>query len=292
MPLPDATQPGQVEGPRLTPTNKSPVQVIAVSSGKGGVGKTNVSVNLSVALADLGKRTLLLDADLGLANVDVMLGLSPRYTLWDVIEGRCRIQDTVIDGPRGLKVVPAASGKQRMAELSDAQHVGLVNAFSELDQQLDVMVVDTAAGISDSVLTFTEAAQEIIVVVCNEPASITDAYALIKVLSRERGVRRVQVLSNMTRSIPEGREPYDKLAKVSERFLDVTLNFLGAIPHDDWLRRAVQRQQAVVEAFPAAPSSLAFQQIARQIEQWRTPDGPRGHVEFFVERLVAGGAAA
>lgn len=179
-----------------------------------------------------------------------------------------------------------------MAELRPAEHIGLIHAFSELDQHLDMMVVDTAAGISDSVLTFSEAAQEVIVVVCNEPASITDAYALIKVLSRERGVRRVQVLSNMTHSTSEGREPYDKLVRVSERFLDVTLNFLGAIPQDDWLRRAVQRQQAVIEAFPAAPSAIAFKNIARLIEQWRAPSGPRGHVEFFVERLVSGTGAA
>lgn len=280
------------DAPTSAPSAASPVQVIAITSGKGGVGKTNVSVNLSMALADSGKRTLLLDADLGLANVDVMLGLSPRFTLWDVIEGRCRIQDTVLEGPRGLSIVPAASGKRQMAELQTAEHIGLIQAFSELEQQLDVMVVDTAAGISDSVLTFCEAAQEVVVVVCNEPASITDAYALIKVLSRERGVRRVQVLSNMTRSIAEGREPFDKLVRVSERFLDVTLNFLGAIPQDDWLRRAVQRQQAVVEAFPAAPSAIAFKNIARLAEQWRSPPGPRGHVEFFVERMVSSTSAA
>jgi flagellar biosynthesis protein FlhG len=263
-----------------------PVRVIAVTGGKGGVGKTSVSVNLAVALADSGRRTLLLDADLGLANVDVLLGLSPAYTLADVIDGRCNVNDTIIEGPCGLLIVPAASGRRRMADLGPAEHIGLVRAFSELNRDLDVMVVDTAAGLSDSVMTFAQAAQEIIVVVCNEPASITDAYALIKLLSHERGVRRVQVLPNMVRSVGEGRELFSKLVRVTDRFLDVTVNLLSAIPYDDWMRRAIQRQQAVVEAFPSSPSALALQSVARRIDQWSAPPGARGNVEFFVERLV------
>ncbi len=278
----------QAQGLRHAAPVPKPVRVIAVTSGKGGVGKTSVSVNLSVALADTGRRTLLLDADLGLANVDVLLGLSPRFTLADVIEGRCALEDTLLEGPHGLVVVPAASGKRRMAELDPQEHVGLIRAFSELRQDLDVMVVDTAAGISDSVLTFAQAAQDVIVVVCNEPASITDAYALIKVLSRERGVSRVHVLASMVRNAAEGRELFDKLARVTERFLDITVSFLGTIPYDEWLRRAIQRQQAVVEAFPSSASAQALRSIARNIDRWRAPTGPRGPVEFFVERLVAG----
>jgi len=263
-----------------------PVRVIAVTGGKGGVGKTSVSVNLAVALADSGRRTLLLDADLGLANVDVLLGLSPAYTLADVVDGRCTVDDTILEGPCGLAVVPAASGRRRMADLGPAEHIGLVRAFSELKRDLDVMVVDTAAGLSDSVMTFAQAAQEIIVVVCNEPASITDAYALIKLLSHERGVRRVQILPNMVRSVAEGRELFGKLVRVTDRFLDVTVNLLSAIPHDEWMRRAIQRQQAVVEAFPSSPSAQALLGVARRIDQWSAPPGPRGNVEFFVERLV------
>lgn len=266
-----------------------PVRVIAVTSGKGGVGKTNVSVNLATSFAAQGQRTLLLDADLGLANVDVLLGLTPKFTLADVVAGRCSLADTLLEGPRGLQVVPAASGKRHMAELDPGQHVGLVYAFSDFDRPLDVMVVDTAAGIADGVLTFCQAAQDAIVVVCDEPASITDAYALIKVLSRERGVSRVQVLANMVRSANEGRQLFDKLARVSERFLDVTLNYLGCVPHDDWLRRAVQRQQPVVEAYPSSPSASALREIAQRIGRWKTPATPRGNVEFFVERMIAAG---
>ncbi|KRG71044.1 MinD/ParA family protein [Pseudoxanthomonas dokdonensis] len=277
--------------PRTTPAavgSFHPVRVIAVTGGKGGVGKTNLSVNLASALAAMGKRTLLMDADLGLANVDVLLGLSPRFTLADLVAGRCQLDEVIVEGPDGLLVVPASSGFRHMAELSPAEHIGLVNVFSELQRALDVMIVDTAAGITDSVLTFCQAAQDTLVVVCDEPASITDAYALIKVLSRERGVDRVHVVANMVRDPNEGRRLYEKLARVCERFLgDVALHYLGAVPQDDWLRRAVQRQQPVVKAYPGSPSARAINEISRIAARWQPPTGARGNVEFFVERLIS-----
>jgi len=283
--------------PRSTPPLAGafhPVRVIAVTGGKGGVGKTNLSVNLAVSLAEMGKRTLLMDADLGLANVDVLLGLSPKFTLADLVAGRCQLQDVLMEGPDGLLIVPASSGFRHMAELQPAEHVGLVNVFSDLQQALDVMVVDTAAGITDSVLTFCQAAQDTVVVVCDEPASITDAYALIKVLSRERGVDRVHVVANMVRDPNEGHKLYEKLARVCERFLgDVALHYLGAVPQDDWLRRAVQRQQPVVKAYPGSPAARAINEIARMTARWQPPSGARGNVEFFVERMIsARGVAA
>jgi flagellar biosynthesis protein FlhG len=272
---------------------KGPVRTIAVTGGKGGVGKSSLAVNLAVALGGLGQRTLLLDADLGLANVDVLLGLHPRATLADLVAGQCEITDILLEGPNGILVVPAASGRRQMAQLSTAEHIGLVNVISTLENDLDVLVVDTAAGLSDSVLTFCQASQEVVLVVCDEPASITDAYALIKVLVRERGVARVQVVANMVRDANEGRTLYNKLVRVCERFLtDISLNYLGCVPQDDWLRLAVQRQQPVVKAYPSSPSARAINEIANLTARWQAPEIGRGGVEFFFERLLTRGVPA
>lgn len=270
----------------------NPVQVVAVTGGKGGVGKTNVSVNLGVALCKLGRRVTLLDADLGLANVDVLLGLKPRRNLADVLEGHATLAEVVVPGPSGLRIVPAASGTQAMVQLGPREHAGLISAFSEIAHQMDVLIVDTAAGISDEVISFLLAAQEIIVVVCNEPTSITDAYALIKVLNSQYAVKRVRVLANMVRSQQEGKSVFAKLVTVTERFLEVTLEYAGWIPFDEHVRRSVQRQRAVVDAYPSSKASQSFMDLAREVDRWPVPAAPRGHLEFFVERLVATAAGA
>jgi flagellar biosynthesis protein FlhG len=263
-----------------------PVKVIAVTGGKGGVGKTTVSANLAVAIAAQGRDVMLVDADLGLANVDVVLGLNTRFHLGHVVSGECALEDAIVTGPHGLQIVPAASGIKRMANLSDTEQAGIIRAFSDLYHRVDVMIVDTAAGLHDSVLTFSQAAQHVLVVVCDEPASITDAYALIKVLSREHGVRRFQILANQTRRSGEGPELFQKISRVCDRFLNVTLEFAGSVPFDDYLRRAVQRQSAVVEAYPASISSVALKNLAVKADKWSVPQGARGHLEFFVERMV------
>lgn len=263
-----------------------PVQVIAVTGGKGGIGKTNVSVNLSLALADMGRRVVLLDADLGLANVDVLLGLKPKATLADVLEGKCDLRDVMVTGPGGIRIVPAASGAANMVSLSPQQHAGLIQAFSEIGDNIDVLVVDTAAGIGDSVVSFVRAAQEALIVVCDEPTSITDAYALIKLLNRDHGMTRFRVLANMVGTPQEGRMVFAKLTKVTDRFLDVALQYVGAVPFDESVRKSVQKQRAVFEAFPRSKASLAIRAIAQKVDAWPLPANPRGHLEFFVERLV------
>lgn len=263
-----------------------PVRVIAVASGKGGVGKTNVSANLGMAMAGMGKEVMLLDADLGLGNVDVMLGVHPVHNLSHVINGERTLEEVIIDGPAGLHIVPAASGIKRMAELTPKEHIGLVRAFSELNNNLDVLIIDTAAGIADSVISLTRAAQEVLIVVCDEPASITDAYALIKVLNQEHGISRFHVLVNMVYSVQQGHELFGKMLKVTDKFLDVTLDFLGTVPYDEYLRKAIQRQRAVYDAYPRSRSALAFKKLAQAINKWPMAGAARGHLEFFVERLV------
>ncbi|WP_415760622.1 flagellar synthesis regulator FleN [Pseudomonas sp. LT1P18] len=262
------------------------VQIIAVTGGKGGVGKTTVAVNLSVALAKLGRRVVLLDGDLGLANIDILLGLSPQYTLADLIEGRCELSDVLVRGPGGVRIVPAASGIQSMVHLSPAQHAGLIQAFSEIGDSLDVLVIDTAAGIGASVVSLVRAAHEVLLVVCDEPTSITDAYALIKLLNRDYGLDRFRVLANMAQSPQEGRNLFAKLTKVTDRFLDVALQYVGAVPYDESVRKAVQKQRAVYEHFPRSKCAQAFKDIALKVDTWPLLTTPRGHMEFFVERLV------
>ncbi|MCB1921444.1 MAG: MinD/ParA family protein [Candidatus Competibacteraceae bacterium] len=269
------------------PSHHRPVRVICVTSGKGGVGKTNITVNLALALSLQNQSVMLLDADLGLANVDVILGLHPLYNLSHVISQERTLEEIIIAGPNGVRIIPASSGIKRMAELGPEENAGLVNAFSELNDSLDIMLIDSAAGISDSVVTFCRAAHEVVVVVCDEPASITDAYALIKLLSQDYDVDRFHILANRVVTAQEGRELFTKLVKVSDRFLDVTLNFFGSIPEDPQLRKAVQAQRAVVEAFPGSRSAEAFHRLATQVvSRWPMPRTASGYLQFFIERLI------
>lgn len=264
-----------------------PVKVVAVTGGKGGVGKTNISVNLSIALAELRRRVVLMDADLGLANVDVMLGLQARYTLADVLNGSKSIKDVLVRGPAGMHIVPASSGVQQMATLSSQEHAALIHSFSEISDQLDVLMVDTAAGISDTVVSFLRASQEVIVVVCDEPSSITDAYALIKLMNTEHGMFRFRVIANMTRSTQEGINLFNKLNSACERFLDASLQYLGHVPFDESLRKAVQKRQALLEFAPRSKAAAAIRSIAQKIDQWPVQNSARGHLEFFFERLIS-----
>ncbi|MFZ1829839.1 MAG: MinD/ParA family protein [Candidatus Competibacteraceae bacterium] len=273
--------------PATLPTHHRPVRVICVTSGKGGVGKTNVTVNLALALSLQNQSVMLLDADLGLANVDVILGLHPLYNLSHVIDQERTLEEIILAGPNGIRIIPASSGVKRMAELSPEENAGLVSAFSELNDSLDIMLIDSAAGISDSVVTFCRAAHEVVVVVCDEPASITDAYAMIKLLSQDYDVDRFHILANRVTTAQEGRDLFSKLVKVSDRFLDVTLNFFGSIPEDPQLRKAVQAQRAVVEVFPGSRSAEAFHRLAAQvIGRWPMPRTASGYLQFFIERLI------
>lgn len=261
------------------------MQVIAITGGKGGVGKTNIAVNLAVSMSREGLDVLLFDADLGLANVDVVLGMSVPHTLADVIAGRQQLADVVVRGPEGLRIVPAASGVASLADLDPSVQTNLVRSFSEQIDPPDVLIVDTGAGIDHTVQTFVSACKTVVVVVCDEPASLTDAYALMKVLRNERGVRRFEILANQVDSVAQGRQIYERLTTVADKFLDVDLGYLGAVPSDQYLRRAVQERVALVSMYPRSPAAVAIRDIGRRLTRdAATADAPG--VGFFVEQLL------
>ena len=266
--------------------SSSPVQVIAVTGGKGGVGKSNVALNLGIALCEMGRRTVVLDADLGLANIDILLGISSTKTLEHVLSGECTLSEIMVPGPMGLKIVPASSGTKYMVNLSTQEHAGLINAFSEVAQQMDVLIVDTAAGIAEDVISFVRASNEVLVVVTDEPTSITDAYALMKLLNRDYGMFRFRVVANMVKTQQDGRNLFAKLTKVTDRFLDVALQYVGSVPFDDQVKKAVQRQKAVLESYPRSKASVAIRALAQKADAWPLPTSSKGHLEFFAEQLV------
>jgi len=274
----------QASGLRRMKNNQ--VKVIAISGGKGGVGKTNVTLNMAVSLAQRGKRVLVLDADLGLANVDVLLGIRVTKNLSHVLSGECTLDEVIVEGPEGVMIIPATSGTQSMVELTDVEHAGLIQAFSSLQTPIDMLLIDTAAGISNMVVSFAQAAQDVLMVVCDEPTSITDAYALIKILSKQNGVYKFKIVANMVRSLREGQDLFTKLTRVTDRFLDASLELVACIPFDGNVRQAVRKQKVVVQAFPKTPASLAFKALANRSCDWPIPHQPGGHIEFFIEKLL------
>jgi len=267
-------------------SGNAPVRVIAVTGGKGGTGKTSVAINLAQALANAGRHTLLLDADLGMANIDVLLGLEPRHTLLDVLYGPCTLEDIILTGTENLQIIPAASGVSQLANLGQQECAGLVRAFSDLREPLETLVVDTATGISTSVASFCSAASEILVVACNEPAALRDTAAQIRVLFTEYGVSRFRILANMVSTAHEGQQLFKSLLELFTSNLEFTLSYAGYIPADDQLRRAFALHQPVVNAFPRSRSALALNALARRVSQWPQPQCAGGHLEFFVERLI------
>lgn len=261
------------------------MQVIAVTGGKGGVGKTNIAVNLSVSMAREGYDVMLLDADLGLANVDVVLGMNVTHTMADVVEGRKTLSEVIVTGPEGIRIVPAASGVAKLAHLDAAVQAALVRSFSDELSPPEVLIVDTGAGIDSTVQTFVSACQTVVVVINDEPASLTDAYALMKVMRNERGVRRFEILANQVDTPAQGRSAYERITRVTDKYLDVEVGYLGAVPSDPYLKRAVQARTALVTAYPRSPAANAIRDIARRLMRQTTPSDAGG-MGFFVEQLL------
>ena len=262
------------------------IRTIAVTGGKGGVGKTCMAVNVATALAQNGQKVLLLDGDLGLSSVDVMLGLTPRCTLEQLLSGERKLQDIILKSPDGVQIVPAASGVARMAALSASEHAAIIHAFASLPATVDVLVIDTAPGIGESVLRFCAASQHLLVVVCDEPTSLTDAYALIKVLSRNYHRKRFHVLANRVRH-GSGAALFQRLQRVTDRYLEVNLRFAGEIPDDDAQVKAVRAQRALLDAFPGSAAATAIRKLAASLLDWPRSEASSGGLEFFFERLFA-----
>ena len=259
----------------------SPVQVIAVTSGKGGVGKTNVVANLGYALSKSNKRVMILDADVGLANIDVLLGLTPKYTLQHVLTGEKSVSEIMLPGPGGVKILPASSGIQELSDLSSAQKLCLLSELNSLYDQIDVLLIDTSAGISSNVIYFNLAAQEILVVVSPEPTSITDAYAMMKVLCLKYSENHFRLLVNSARSATEAEEVFNNLSLVGQKFLNLSIDYWGYIEQDEYVAKAVRQQKALVELYPLSPASQCFSALARKVCENRPNNRSRGNIRFF-----------
>lgn len=262
-----------------------PLRVIAVTSGKGGVGKTHVAANLAVLAARAGRRVLLVDADLGLANADIVLGICPTHHLGHLLDGTASAADVLTEGPHGIRVLGASSGVQELTRLSDEQKLRLVSAFEPLDERFDLVLVDCGAGIGDNVIFFAGASQEALLVVSPEPTSLSDAYATVKVLSQQAGVPRFSVVANQAADF-QGRDVFRRLTQVTERFLSAQLTYLGHVPRDENLQRALQVQQPVVDLYPRAPSSRALAQLAETLLATAPPRALHGGVKLFWQQLL------
>lgn len=237
-------------------------RAVAVAGGKGGVGKTTIALNLALGLCRAGRRVMLLDADLGLGNVDIMLGLEPRYNLGHLLRGQCSAEAVVTPGPHGLGVVPAASGVAAMARLAANERAGLIAAVRELAEDYDFLVVDTPPGINPQALTFSLVAERILLVLVNEPAALTDAYGLVKVLARDHHRTRFEAISNQVGGAGAGRALYRHFSETADRFLDVSLGYLGAIPDDPLMKRAGRARKPLLDYAPGSPSAAAISALA------------------------------
>jgi flagellar biosynthesis protein FlhG len=269
-----------------------PLRVIAVASGKGGVGKTNVAANLAVLAARSGHRVLIIDGDLGLANVEILFGIKPRFHLGHVLDSDIPVSEVMAQGPAGVKVLPAGSGAQQLSRLDNAQRLRLVTALDQLEDQFDVIFLDAGAGIGDNVMFFVGAAQEALLVVSPEPTSLTDAYATIKVLCQDAGVRFFDVVVNQAGNETMAHDIFDKLSAIAGRFLDARIRWLGWLPRDENVHRAVMAQRPLVELFPSSPATRALQAVADTLLHEPPPPQLNGGLKFLWNRVLRESQAA
>ena len=265
---------------------RSVTRVISVTSGKGGVGKTHTVTNLGISLASLGYSVLVLDADLGLANVDVLLNLKPQGTLHDVLKGSLRLDDILLEGPGGISIIPAASGVEELHELRSEEKLLLLEEIERIAHRYDYLLIDTPAGIGSDVMYFNSAAAEVVCVINGEPTSLTDTYALIKVLSTTYGEKNFSVVVNNVADETEAAAAFKKLTRTVERFLKVKVRYLGWVPADGMVRECVMQQQAISADFPSSKASLSLAAIARKVAEQKPEVTVKGGMQFFFRQLL------
>ncbi|MHB8770881.1 MAG: MinD/ParA family protein [Syntrophales bacterium] len=266
--------------------SRDTVRVISITSGKGGVGKTNITVNLAYLLSKMNKKILILDADMGLANIDVTLGLAPKVNLFHVLDGKRSMKEAMIEGPGGIMILPSASGIQEMSDLSKGQKLTLLDELRSVSREMDFLLIDTAAGIAGNVMYFNMAAQEIIVVASPEPTSLTDAYAIIKVLHQKHAKNRFRLVVNMVRDPQEGKEVYQRLNQATDRFLNLHIEYFGHVLRDERLPEAVKRQKAFTALYPHSPASKCLASLAEKLCREQPVGGDPGGISFFWERII------
>ena len=257
-------------------------RIIAIASGKGGVGKSNLSVNLSIALSDLGRKVLLLDADLGLANVNVLLGVIPKYNLFHVIKGERKISEIVLRVPQGIDIIAGASGFTELANLNSEYRKRIIKDLNSI-QNYDYIIVDTAAGVSHNVLSFIQASDEVIIITTPEPTSITDAYGIIKAIVNEN-FKDIRIVINRIGNIIEGKKVSDKIIRISQQFLNIAITNLGYMFDDEALVRAVKSQEAVLRSSPASKVSRSIVNLAQIVDNRvsaAAPERERNARSFF-----------
>ncbi len=272
--------------------NMPTTRVLSITSGKGGVGKTAVVSNIAVSLAKQGKKVLIIDADLGLANVDVVMGLSPAYNLNHFFNGERTLEEVMVEGPHGLKILPAGSGVQQYTRLDGQLKMRLIDSLDALEEHFDVVLIDTEAGISDNVTYFNVAAQDILVVTTPEPTAITDAYALMKLLSTQYHQKRFLLAVNSVCSADEGLDVFEKLTMVSGRYLDIFLDYLGCIPYDKKMHESVRQQQVMVDLFPDNKVAKSFNSLAETLIDAPINNQAQGTLQFFWKQFLGVGTEA
>ncbi len=271
---------------KKSPDPKRTTRVIAVTSGKGGVGKTAVVANTAVLLAGMNQRVLILDSDLGLANIDVVFGLAPGMNLNQFFTEEAELDTILVNGPAGVKILPAGSGVQRFTRLNARQKMRLLEALDKMHNDFDIVLIDTEAGISENVTYFNTAAQEIIVVTTPEPTAITDAYALMKLLATQYHEKHFNLVVNCVHNENEGLDVFRKLTMVADRYLDISIDYFGCIPKDRQMVDAIRKQQVIVELYPNSKISSAFDTLARNIIDDPQRQEAKGSIQFFWKRLL------